>query len=324
MKKILLLSAASITLAGVSYAQSADMPPNADPGECFARVLVPETTAVVTEQVIDREASFELTVVPATYETLTEQRLVREASTVYTMVPAVYETVTEVIEVEPAREERIVVPAQYETYTEQVLVREAYTTWKSGEGLYGRNDGADGTASASNTVALATGELLCRVEVPAEYETVTRTRLISPETTDVRIIPAVSRTVSKEVVVEPARVAEQTIPAEYETVTRQQLVTPASEQRTEIPATYKTVEKRVVQSSGGLEWREVLCDTNATTGTIRSIQQALTDAGYSNPVDGEFGPATLTAMESYQRANGLPIGYLTMSTVESLGLSTQF
>ncbi|GAB5458979.1 MAG: hypothetical protein Hens3KO_20090 [Henriciella sp.] len=318
MKKVLLLSAASISLASVAFAQSADMPPNADPGECFARVLVPETTEIVTEQVIDREASFELAVVPATYETITEQRLVKEASTVYTMVPAVYETVTEIIEVEPAREERVVVPAQYETYTEQVLVREAYTTWKSGEGLYGRNDGS--SAASSDTIALATGELLCRVEVPAEYETVSRTRLISPETTEVQLIPAVTKTVTKEVVVEPARVAEEMIPAEYETVTRQQLVTPASEERTEIPATYKTVEKRVVRSAGGLEWREVLCDTNATPGTIRSIQQALSDAGYTNPVDGEFGPATLNAMESYQRANGLPIGYLTMSTVESLGV----
>lgn len=317
MLKYLGVSVAAMATAVTAHGQAADMPPSADAGECFARVLVPDVIDVVSEQVVDRDASFELKLIPATYETITEQRLVKEASTVFTMVPAVYETVTETIVVEPEREESIVVPAQYETYTEQVLVREAYTTWKKGDGLFGRDRDS---AGAGDTIALATGELLCRVEVPAEYETVTKTRLIAAETTEVRVIPAVTETVTKQVVVEPARVEEQIIPAEYETVTRQQLVTPAYEERIDIPATYKTVEKRVVRTPGGLEWRQVLCETNATPQTIRDIQAALTAAGYEAPADGRFGPATLSAMESFQRANGLPIGYLTMSTVEALGV----
>jgi len=318
MRKYLCVSVATAAIAMAAHGQAADMPPNANAGECYARVLVPDTISVQSEQVIDREASFELKLVPATYETVTEQRLVKEASTVYKMVPAVYKTVTETIIVEPEREESVVVPAQYETYTEQVLVREAYTTWKKGDGLYGRDRE---NVSASDTIALATGELLCRVEVPAEYETVTKTRLVSPERTEVQIIPAVTKTVTKEVVVEPARVEEEIVPAVYETVTRQQLVTEAFEERIEIPATYKSVEKRVVTNAGGLEWRQVLCETNATSGTISSIQAALTNAGYPVPADGQFGPATLQAMEAFQRANGLPIGYLTMSTVDALGLS---
>lgn len=316
MKKYLCVSIAATAIAMTAHGQAADMPPNANAGECYARVLVPDTISVQSEQVLDREASFELKLVPATYETVSEQRLVKEASTVYKMVPAVYETLTETIIVEPEREESVVVPAKYETYTEQVLVREAYTTWKKGDGLYGRD-----RENVSDTIALATGELLCRVEVPAEYETVTKTRLVSPERTEVRVIPAVTKSVTKEVVVEPARVEEETVPAVYETVTRQQLVTETFEERIEIPATYKTVEKRVVTNAGGLEWRQVLCETNATSDTISEIQTALTDAGYPVPADGEFGPATLQAMEAFQRANGLPIGYLTMSTVDALGLS---
>lgn len=318
MRKLFLVSVAASAIAAVAHGQAADMPPDADAGECFARVLVPDTIEVTTEQVVDREATFELKLVPATYETVTEQRLLKEASTSYTMVPAVYETVTETIVIEPERTESVVVPAQYETYTEQVLVREAYTTWKKGDGLYGRNQSS---AAGSDTIALATGELLCRVEVPAEYETVTKTRLVSPETTEVRVIPAVTKTVTKDVVVQPAQVVEEVVPAEYETVTLQKLVTEAFEERIEIPATYKTVEKRVVTNAGGLEWREVLCETNATPELIRDIQSALSAAGYVAPADGEFGPTTLNAMESYQRANGLPIGYLTMSTVKSLGVN---
>ncbi len=320
MKKILLTSVIATVFAGVAYGQAADMPPTANPGECFARVLIPETTEVLTEQVVDREASYEIKVIPASYETVTEQRLLKEGTTVYRTVPAVYETITETIEIEPAREQKTVIPAQYETYSEQVLVREAYSTWKPGAGLYGRGAAGTGTAPTGSD-AVATGELLCMVEVPAQYDTVTRTRLVTPETTDVTIIPAITKTVSKQVVVEPPRVVEETIPAEYETVTVQKLVTPAFEERIEIPATYKTIEKRVVTGGGGLEWREVLCDTNTTNAKIREIQSALTAAGYAAPADGEFGPATLRAMESYQRANGLPVGYLTTSTVQSLGVS---
>ncbi len=316
MRKYLCATVASAAIAMTAHGQAADMPPNAQAGECFARVLVPDTINVTTEQVVDREASYELKVTPAVYETVTEQRLLKEATTIYKTVAPVYETVTETIIVEPEREESIIVPAVYENYTEQVLVREAYTTWKKGDGLYGRD-----RENTTETIALATGELLCRVEVPAEYATVTKTRLVSPETTEIRVIPAITKTVTKEVVVEPAQVIEETVPAVYETVTRQQLVTDTVEERINIPATYKTVEKRVVTNQGGLEWRQVLCETNATPQMIRDIQTALTTAGYDVPADGQFGPATLVAMEAFQRANGLPIGYLTMSTVEALGLS---
>lgn len=317
MKKLLLISAAATALAGTAFGQAADLPPSANAGECFARVFVPEATQITTEQIIDREASYEINVVPAVYETVTEQRLLKEASVDYQIVPAVYETVTETVEIEPAREEKIVVPAQYESYTEQILVREAYTTWKQGSGLYGR----DAEEVQVGTQSVATGELLCRVEVPAEYKSVTRTRLVSPERTDIQVIPAVMETVTKQVVAQPSSVMEIEIPAEYETLTTQILVSEAREDRIEIPATYKTVEKRVVVDAGGLEWRQVLCDTNATEAKIREIQAALTAAGYAAPADGTFGPATLNAMEAYQRANGLPIGYLTVSTVEALNVS---
>lgn len=319
MKKMLLASAAATVFCGTALAQGADYPPSADPGECFARVLIPETTEVLTEQVIDRPETQEITVIPATYETQTQQVLVKEETTVYRTIPAVYETVTEQIVVEPERTVTRVVPARFETYTEQVLVRPAYSTWKPGAGLFGR--GAAGTGTANVNGEQATGELLCRVEVPAQYDTVTRTRIAQPETTTTDVIPAKYRTVTREVVAQPPQVIEDVIPAQFDTVSKQVLVSPSREDVTVIPATYKTVEKRVVTGGGGLEWREVLCDTNTTRAKVSEIQRALTTAGYNAPDDGAFGPATLRAMESYQRANGLPVGYLTVSTVQSLGVS---
>lgn len=322
-KKMMLLSATAFAFAGASYAQfnaDADVPPNADPGECFARVLIPETTEVQTETVVDRPEAAEIRIVPAEYTTVTEEVMVKEATTTYEVVPAVYETVTEEVIVEPERTETTVIPAQFETFTEQVLVRPAYTTWKPGAGLFGRGSAGTGTTGLEGG-EVATGELLCRVEVPAQYDTVTRTRLVQPETTQSNIIPAQSRTVTKQVVAQPPRVEERTIPAEFATVQVRRLVTPAREEVVTIPATFKTVEKRVVTNAGGLQWREVLCDTNASPQKIAEVQRALSAAGYTNPADGSFGPATLRAMESFQRDNGLPIGYLTVDTVRALGVS---
>ena len=51
------------------------------------------------------------------------------------------------------------------------------------------------------------------------------------------------------------------------------------------------------------------------------MMRLVTAAGYDVPADGAFGPSTLRAMESYQRANGLPVGYLTVDTVRSLGVT---
>lgn len=316
MKRLLALTLASAAVSGIALAQgSADYPPEADAGSCFARVLIPETTEIQTEQVVDRPESTEIRIIPATYEMVTEQVLVKQEYTVYTVVPAVFETVTEQIAETPERTETAVIPAEYETYSEQVLVRPAYSTWKPGAGLFGRSAGGDG----GNGVA--TGEVLCRVEVPAQYDTVTRTRIKTPERAETNVIPATYRTITREVVATPAQVTETVVPAEYIAVTVQKMVTPAREETIVIPATYKTVEKRIVTGGGGLEWREVLCDTNASVQKIREVQQALSDKGYTVPVDGDFGPATLRAMEEYQRANGLPVGYLTVSTVESLGVS---
>lgn len=316
LKKTLLISLSATALSFAANAQSGGYPPDAQPGECFARVLIPETTEVVTEQVVDQPERSEITVVEAVYETVTQVVTTKEEGIAYDVIPATYTTVTETVMVEPERVEKRVIPATTETYTEQVLVRPAYTTWKPGAGLFGRSN--DLSAATGDQ---ATGELLCRVEVPAQYRTVTRTRVATAERTEETIIPAVYKEVTKTVVAEPERIVERVIPAETDTIEVQRLVTPEREEITVIPATYKTIEKRVVTAGGGLQWREVLCDTNTDTNTIRAIQAALSDAGYPTRADGEFGPDTLNAMEAFQRDRGLPVGYLTMDTVEALGVS---
>ena len=96
-------------------------PPNAKPGECYARVLIPATYKTTTEKVIKREASERLEVIPATYKWGTEKVLVREASTKVVPVPATYKWETERVLVKAASSKLVNVPAKYEWKTEKIL-----------------------------------------------------------------------------------------------------------------------------------------------------------------------------------------------------------
>mgnify|MGYP001809551832 FL=1 len=315
--------AAIIATVGVGNAQDGGYPADAQPGQCFARVLIPEAATVREEQTLEQPARTEVRVIPAEFEMVDEQVLVREATVEYRVVPATYRTITETVVIEPERTEQVMVPASVETYEERILVRPAYTTWKPGTGLFGRpaSPGATAASASSSGSEVHTGELLCRIEVPAEYTTVTRSRTVAPASAETRMIPARTQTVQREVLVAPARVEEHTIPAEYRTIKVRRQVAPARQETISIPATFRTTQTRVVTRPASVEWREVLCETNATPATIRAVQAALTARGYPTAADGAFGPATLAAMERFQRANGLPVGYLTMDTVRALGVT---
>lgn len=319
---------AIIAAAGVGFAQEGGYPQDARPGQCFARVLIPEAATVREEQVIEQPARTEIRMIPAQYEMVDETILVREASVEFQVVPATYRTVVETLLLEPERAEQAMVPAAVETYQERVLVRPAYTTWKTGSGLYGRriSEGAATTSAAepgAEGSEIPTGELLCRIEVPAEYATVTRTRAAGAAIAQTRIVPARTETIQREVLVSPARVEERRIPAEYRTIKVRRQVAPARQETVIVAATVRTAQTRVVTRPASMEWREVLCETNATPAAIQAVQAALTARGYPTAVDGRFGPSTLAAMERFQQANGLAVGYLTMDTVRALGVTLQ-
>ncbi|MEM1215655.1 MAG: peptidoglycan-binding domain-containing protein [Bacteroidota bacterium] len=90
----------------------------------------------------------------------------------------------------------------------------------------------------------------------------------------------------------------------------------------EIPAVTSTVTKTRVTKAGGFsEWKEVLCPNEATSATIRQIQQALANRGYDpGPVDNVMGAKTKAALTKFQRDNGLPVGGLNLDTLRKLGL----
>jgi hypothetical protein len=270
-----------------------DYPPNAHPGQCFARVLTPEVYETITEKVIDTPEKTELKVIPAVWGVDYKTILVKEGYTEYYVVPATFKTVTETIVVKPGYTHIEVVPATYETITEKVLVKEAYTVWKPGKGLagtpgytggaggYGGGSGGgyapppgphgygapvvvDGRPYYGPTKVAPTGELLCLVEVPAEYKTVTKVVLKTPARTVEVAVPPVTKVITRTVVDVPAHVEKKDVPPVYDKIQVAVLVTPEHVESLVIPPTYKVIEKKKLVGGGKLEWREVICDDKLT------------------------------------------------------------
>ncbi len=294
------------------------LPPDAKPGECYARVLQPAQYATETRQMVKREAAEQVRIIPAQYETVTERVLVREASTKLEIVPAVYETVTEQVMIKPATTKLVEVPPSYRTVTEQVLVSPAQTVWKTG-GIASQSGGRILKTATSGE----TGEVLCLVEIPAEYKTVTRTVLDRPATTREVQVPAEYMTVTKRMLKTPPTTREVTIPAEYRTVQVTKLVQPARTEKIPVPAEYQSVSTQKLVKEPALEWRRVLCDENMTETNIYALQRELKDAGfYKGPIDGVLGPMTMGAVNDYARSHRLPTGnnYITLDVAKELGI----
>jgi len=281
-------------------------PPDAKPGECYAKVLVPAKYDVVTEKVLKREASDKITVVPAKFEWVEERILVKEAGEVVDVQPTKYRWIEERVMVEPASTRLVPVPAQFESVTERVLDRPEQTSWKKGRGPIERIDGN-------------TGEILCLVVEPATYKTITRTVVKTPASTRKVDVPPVFKTVRKQVVDTPATVVKKPTEAEYSTVRVRKMIEPPSENRVSLPAEFQTITKRVKVSSERMSWQPILCETNVNAEVIARIQRALDKEGFSpGDIDGVLGSATLSAVEAYQRANNLARGGVTMETLKSL------
>lgn len=288
----------------------------------------PAVYETVEERVVVKEASSEIVDVPAVFRTETESVLVEPAREVWkpgrgpveriddatgeilclVEIPARYETVRRTVLDKPATSKTVNIPAEYETVQVQRLVKPAserriavepeYTTvetmrkvegatffWASADAGPGKDSGA-----------IATGREVCRVERPAEFQSVPR-----------------------QIVAEDASTRVTEVPAEYRTLVVQRLASPASQQSFGVPARSETVTRQVEISPSRLEWRPVLCETNMTREIVSSIQQALAREGFDpGPADGMVGRGTMQAIEAYQTKNSLDRGGITYETLKSL------
>lgn len=243
-----------------------DVPPNAVPGKCYARCQTEDQYNYVTKQVINTPKTIKKIELPALFSTVYDTVITRPQSTKYETVPAIYETIQE-----------------------QKMVAPATTKWIKGK--------ADAGCLSANPEDC---QVMCLVEVPAQYTTVTK-KVLKQEAFKREIVtPMEYKIVAKQIKTQNERFVDQ-----------------------EIPATYKTVQERVLVSKGSYQgWKEVLCGSDLTEAKISQIQVALKNAGFNpGPIDNIFGEQTKAALIAYQKAKGLPVGNLNIETLKSLGVN---
>jgi hypothetical protein len=319
----------------------------AEVGSCYYEFYVAPQYKTTTEKVLERAATTQIISKPATFKTGSKKVLVTPETTKIVTVPAEYKTVTEKIKVAPAKkvwketkcedkdctiEEMMClvdIPAQYKTITKQVLVKPETTKTIKIPAVYK-------TVPVNELVTPASSK---KVTIPAVYKNVTKTEKVSDakyvwsnslaekpgmERTSSVIckvaVPAVTKTITKNVIATPATTKTITIPATYKTVEVTKLIKPETTQKTVIPATYKTVSKQVKVSDQSVKWMPVLCKSSMTVETISKIQRALTKAGFNTPVTGRLDEATKKSVEAYQKKNGLIVSGLSMDTLKDLGI----
>ncbi len=370
MKKInvmLFFTALILLIASTTNAQTGDYPPNAEPGKCYAKCLIPDQYETVTEQVLIKEertklevstpnyewvtetyevkpATTRIEVVPESRETVTEQYEIEPATIRYEVVPAVYETITEQVESVPAGVRRKCTPMVYRTESESIEVAPATTKWVRRKAdknclsadpndclvwclveVPARTEVINRKIPNCPTGAFMSGEECCTMEeTSAQYTTVSKRVLKTPETVKEIPVPAKMGTITRKVIKEAPSYREVEIPAEYGTRKRKVLKNSGLTREVTIPAEYKTITKKVLVKPGGFtEWREILCPSgDGYVATIREIQNALRDRGYDpGPSDNILGQRSKAALVKFQKDNGLPIGQLDFETLRALGLN---
>lgn len=183
-------SAAATPVPAAPSGSQGDVPPNAKPGECYAKVLIPAVRETTNERVqVSEERKVLARIVPAKYEIQTERVQVSEEKKVLARI----------------------IPARYETTTERVLITPARTFWKPGHGPVTRK----------NEV---TGEIMCLVEEPAVYKNVEKRVLVTEEKPEYKILPAEFKTIEKRVLVSPEKPEYRLMPAQFDTITRTNVV----------------------------------------------------------------------------------------------------
>lgn len=225
-------------------------PSSANPGECYARVRIEPQYEPFTESVVTGDSYESYDVRPPVLDQTVTEYMSREAGMRYVVREPIYETVVERVQVRPAYVEYVVEPAVHDQVTEQVMVREPRLVWQAG-----RVPGAQMTRYDPET-----GEVWCLIEEPGEYRTVTRNVVVSPARISEVEVPAEYANISREVLVQEASVEQIPIPAEYDSYSQVVLTQPARVESHVVEGRTESITRYRLVSQERYEWRVMDCD----------------------------------------------------------------
>jgi len=245
-----------------------DTLPDAKPGQCYAKVMIPAKYESKKEIVLVGEASEEIEPIPAVYQEMEEQVLVEKADTKLIPIPAEFETITDRIELSPRRTVWVDNLDKKGIPVSPILLNAAETGGveldKAIPGMCFREYYTDPQFQAVEKEIMVNGESESISIVPAKYEWIEEKVQVKESAKKIVEVPAVYETITENVLVEPAktvwkkgsglieRIDNTTgeimclveIPAQYKTFKKRVIKSPATIRVEEIPAVYKTVKVR--------------------------------------------------------------------------------
>ena len=305
------IAMAMLALAGVAVAQ--DAPQGAHPGECYGRARLPGETHVWRERVqVSRGGAYRRTI-PAERRWTSARVLVKAAWSEEVKTPAVYRTVYDRV-TEPGRVSVVSTPARYRRVVERVMVEPSRLAWvrKSATMAYGGEPGAERL--------VPTGEVMCRVRLPARYESRVREVMVAGPGRRRVVGPSTVRRVARRELVRPAGVVHRPHPAIYKTVRHAEIVRPARAEWVRAGPSFRTVEH--VSGGDRTGWARVLCPDGLAPWAMQRLQGALNARGYdAGPADGVGKPQTYDALTRFQRDHRLAVGPITAESAQALGVT---
>lgn len=189
------------------------MPP-AQPGQCFAKVNTPAKFKNVVKRI---------QVSPAV------NKRVKVRGPQYTWI-------NKKVIARPATHRNEYIPPVYRNVSKQVLVKPAHYAWQQGK------------TGPVTRIDNMTGEILCRVKIPAVY-----------------------RTVTQKVVVRAAQRVKRFVPAVYRTIKQKKLTSPAAFRNVNTPAKFVNKTYRTQISGPRQEWKPIVC--KAPTSQNNGVQR---------------------------------------------------
>lgn len=179
---------------------AAALPPNAKPGECYAKVFIPAQYKNTTERVLVRDASETIEIIPAKYEWVEEKYVVKDASTQLEAVPAEYASRERVLNVDSGH-------TDWEINKNELCVS---PKGQPARDVFCLVDHKSSQRTIQTQVQVKPARVT-EVCIPAQYETVRKQKLVSAATTRKVCIPAEYEDVQKSVKVCDARMAWQRV-----------------------------------------------------------------------------------------------------------------
>ena len=175
---------------------NAALPPNAKPGECYAKVFIPPQFRNESARILVRDASETIEIIPAKYEWVEERIVVKDASTQLEAVAAEYASSERTIEVNSAHTDWEINKNALCVNPKDQPARDVFCLVN--------HPSSQVSIKLQSQVKPAHVQTVC---VPAQYDTVRRQKLVSAATTRKVCIPAEYETVDKTVKVCDGRMA---------------------------------------------------------------------------------------------------------------------